>query len=258
MPPVIGAHGVKNGVLWFQPRYSLQPGLRYRAVFKPPHPTCGAVTPITAVFKIPKPDTAPTTVVEHLYPSTNRLPETQLKFYLHFSAPMSRGEAYRRIQLLDEEGRPVELPFLELDQELWDVEGKRLTILFDPGRVKRDLMPHREVGPTEPLTVQFPEPLDQALLFRLLDVVEPTGGFVEGVIAVDRQETRRRFTPATPWKPGRYYLSVGTTLEDLAGDSIGRPFEVECSEGAEERGIHIQQTQRLRFDFSPVGQVRSR
>lgn len=312
VPPVIGTYQVENGVLGFQPRYPLQPGLRYRAVFKPPHPTGGAATPITAVFKIPKPDIAPTTVVEHVYPSTDRLPENQLKFYLHFSAPMSRGKSYRHIKLLDEEGRPVELPFLELDQELWDIEGKRLTLLFDPGRVKRDLMPNREVGPplreahdytlvidhhwldaegnplkadyrkafhvappdrespnlntwrltsprggtTESLTVEFPEPLDRALLFRLMDVVEPTGRFVDGVIAVDKQETRWRFTPAMPWKPGRYYLSVGTMLEDLAGNSIGRPFEVESSERAEERVI--QQTQRLRFDVSPVGQLRTR
>ena len=50
------------------------------------------------------------TVVEAVYPTAERLPENQLKFYLHFSAPMSRGEAYRRVQLLDEKGKAVELP----------------------------------------------------------------------------------------------------------------------------------------------------
>ena len=314
LPPVIGIYRRENDVPGFEPRYPLQPGLRYRAVFKPPHPTGGAATPITAVFEIPKPDVAPTAFVEHVYPTTDRLPENQLKFYLHFSAPMSHGEAYRHIELLDEAGRPVELPFLELDQELWDVAGKHLTLLFDPGRVKRDLMPNRDVGPplqedrtytlvidrhwldaegnplkadyrksfhvappdrespdlntwrltsprggtTESLTVAFPEPLDQSLLFRLMDVVEPTSRFVDGVIAVDKQETRWRFTPARPWKPGRYYLSVGTSLEDLAGNSVGRPFEVESSKHAEERGIHIQQTRRLRFDVPPVRQLRTR
>ncbi|MEE8257232.1 MAG: hypothetical protein V3R60_05015, partial [Acidobacteriota bacterium] len=151
VPPVAGSYRWEDGVLRFQPRYPLQPGLRYRAVFTPPPSTstseAEAAKPVTAVFEIPKPETIPTTVVEQVYPTRDRLPENQLKFYLHFSAPMSRGEAYRRVFLLDDEGRPVELPFLELDEELWDVEGKRLTLLFDPGRVKRDLKPNREVGP---------------------------------------------------------------------------------------------------------------
>jgi hypothetical protein len=51
---------------------------------------------------------------------------------------MSRGEAYRRVHLLDATGRPINLAFLEIEQELWDPEGRRLTLLFDPGRVKRD------------------------------------------------------------------------------------------------------------------------
>ena len=46
------------------------------------------------------------TIVEHVYPSTDQLPENQLKFYLHFSAPMSRGEAYSRIQFARRERGP--------------------------------------------------------------------------------------------------------------------------------------------------------
>src|SRR5207244_1417841 len=79
--------------------------------------------------------------------TTNRLPENQLKFYLHFSAPMSRGESYRHIQLLDAAGKPVESPFLELDHELWDPEGKRFTLFIDPGRIKRGLKPREDLGP---------------------------------------------------------------------------------------------------------------
>ena len=43
-------------------------------------------------------------------------------------------------------GKPVVLPFLEVDQELWDRDYQRLTVLFDPGRIKRGLLPLADVG----------------------------------------------------------------------------------------------------------------
>ena len=75
------------------------------------------------------------------------LPENLLRFYIQFSAPMSRGEAYQHIRLLDAAGKPVADPFLELDEELWSRDGRRFTLLFDPGRIKRGLKPREEVGP---------------------------------------------------------------------------------------------------------------
>ena len=46
----------------------------------------------------------------------------------------------------DRKDKPLDLPLLELDQELWDREGQRLTVLFDPGRIKRGVLPRDEVG----------------------------------------------------------------------------------------------------------------
>src|SRR5262249_35547553 len=83
---------------------------------------------------------------EAVYPTSERVPENLLKLYLHFSAPMRRGEVYRRVHLLDAAGKAVDLPFLEIEQELWDAEGRRLTLLFDPGRIKRGLRPREESG----------------------------------------------------------------------------------------------------------------
>src|SRR2546425_13124120 len=60
---------------------------------------------------------------------------------------MSEGDCYRHIKLLDAKGKAVDLPFLELDQELWDAAGKRFTLFFDPGRIKRGLKPREDVGP---------------------------------------------------------------------------------------------------------------
>ena len=60
--------------------------------------------------------------------------------------PMSRGMAYEHIRLLGADGKAVAAPFLVLDEELWDYEGKRFTLFFDPARVKRELRPHKELG----------------------------------------------------------------------------------------------------------------
>ncbi len=67
--------------------------------------------------------------------------------YVYFSAPMSRGEAWKRIHVLDQDGNPIELPFLVIDQELWDPAYQRLTLLFDPGRIKRGLVLNQQMGP---------------------------------------------------------------------------------------------------------------
>ena len=56
-------------------------------------------------------------------------------------------DSARRSRLLDNEGEEVELAFLEIAEELWSRDGTRLTLLFDPGRVKHGLMPRNEAGP---------------------------------------------------------------------------------------------------------------
>lgn len=281
-PAMLGRYSIESGRLVFTPRFALEPGVRYRAVFRPIGKT-GAGTALSKDFKIPAAPKGEPTKVVAIFPSRDRLPENQLKFYLHFSAPMARGEAYEHVRLLDAKGRAVELPFLELGEELWDPGGSRFTLFFDPGRIKRGLRPREEVGPAleegktytlvvdadwhdaagrplagetrktfsvgapddvppEPsnwkievptsgrrqrLQVRFPEPLDHALLERMLWVETAEGRPLPGKIAIDQQETRWRFTPRNDWLAGRYQLVVTKTLEDLAGNSVDRPFEVD-------------------------------
>ena len=84
--------------------------------------------------------------MEEVFPSAPELPSNTLKFYIHFSAPMSRGEASRHIHWLDKSGKPTGLPFLIAD-ELWDSEQQRLTLFFDPGRIKRGIDANEKFGP---------------------------------------------------------------------------------------------------------------
>jgi hypothetical protein len=61
---------------------------------------------------------------------------------------MSRGEAWEHIQLLDAAGKPLPDIFLEFGQELWDADNQRLTVWFDPGRIKRGLTSNMNLGPS--------------------------------------------------------------------------------------------------------------
>ncbi len=282
-PAMLGAYRVEGDALRFTPRYPFGAGRPYVATFRPAGlPGGGSGPDVTSRHLIPRPERA-ATVVTRVAPSTDRVPENLLKFYLHFSAPMSRGEVYDRVRLLKDDGKPVDLPFLRLGEELWDPTGKRLTLLIDPGRIKRGLKPREEHGPVleagrsytlvidvgwpdaeggvlgaevrktfragppdeiqpdpkgwtidrpaastrDPLTLTFPEPLDRALLESALTPIDARGEAVAGRIAVDLDETRWRFTPEGPWAEGEYQLLVESDLEDLAGNSIGRPFEVD-------------------------------
>jgi len=147
VPPVLGSYAIEDGTLVFRPRFPLSPGLRYRASFRATFLGFSEQDDREVFFEIPPLETESSTKVEHVYPTSSILPENQLKLYLQFSASMSRGEAYERIHLIDvETGEEVELPFLELEQELWNRDFTRFTILFDPGRIKTGLIPNIEEG----------------------------------------------------------------------------------------------------------------
>lgn len=291
LPPVLGSYRVQAAAVQFQPRFALQPGLRYRVVFHPERLSAVKAKRIVHDFTIPAPKPGPATQITHVFPTSNRLPENQLKFYIHFSSPMSRGEAYRHIRLLDARGQAVDHPFLELAEELWDYSGTRFTLFFDPGRIKRGLKPRELFGPAlkegqsytlvisnkwrdargqtlqsplhkkfrvtapddkqphpgrwklktpsagtrEPLTVVFDEPLDHAMLERVLHIQTGPGGNVDGEIAIGPGETQWSFAPRQAWQPGIYELLIDTALEDRAGNSIARPFEVDRLRRVERR-----------------------
>ncbi len=148
-PAILGSYRIEKDVLRFEPRFPLAKGLSYRAVFNPSSlPGQKGTKPQEVLLSLPRPASKPTTVVTLVYPTSDVLPENLLRFYLHFSAPMSQGDSYRNIKLLDAKGKAIDLPFLELDQELWDPAGVRLTLFLDPGRIKRGLKPREEVGPS--------------------------------------------------------------------------------------------------------------
>ncbi len=287
--PILGSYRVIENGIRFQPKFPLEPGLRLRARFRPsrlPHPDSGSISKKEITAETTPAEvhpTGPPSAITRVDPASDRLPENLLKFYLHFSQPMARGEAYQRVRLVGEDGKTLERPFLEIGEELWDPTGTRLTLLLDPGRIKRGLRPRLEEGPIllegksytlivdqewkdasgrpmsagfrksfragpadetkpapqtwrveapsagsqAPLGLYLSEPLDRAMLERVITVHFASGASVPGRAAIDERDQRWRFVPEHPWGPGAYTIDVSNELEDLAGNSIARPFEVD-------------------------------
>jgi hypothetical protein len=86
--------------------------------------------------------------VTSIEPSAPVLPSNTLRFYITFDRP-ARGLVHQSgIELLDSKNIPVENAFMDFGQELWSPDGKRLTVLFDPGKMKRGVeAPHSELSP---------------------------------------------------------------------------------------------------------------
>ncbi len=291
-PPIIGSYSIDGKIIRFQPRFPFVAGLSYTASFDPSrfyslvgleHKLRQSTPILTVTHSFPRKESIATVFVENVYPSTNSIPENLLKFYIQFSAPMSRGNVTQFVYLFDESGQKVKQPFLELELGLWDSESKRLTVFFDPGRIKRGLRPHEEMGlalkpgesyrlkidrelqdadgnlliksyikqfsvieadrkspnpenwkivtpgakSLEPIIVSFPEPLDHALMSRLLSIRNGSNGLVDGIIQISKQETQWLFTPDNLWIAGNYTIQVFTALEDLAGNNLKSVFDVD-------------------------------
>ncbi len=275
-PAILGSYSMEGGVLVFRPRFPLMEGVRYRAVFHR-----DGVAPIETVFGGKKDaGNTPAAHVVRVYPSRDVLPSNQLKLYVHFSVPMSYGEVSRHVHWLDKDGKPLDWPFL-VSGELWDTGQQRLTLFFEPGRIKRGVALNELMGPplregeeytlvidrefrdsrsspleetfrrtfrggpadrtridpkqwavtapragtTDPLTVDFGEPMDFALAEHTLSV---TG--ISGVVSVERNETRWVFKPNQAWRAGNHELTVDLALEDIAGNRIDRLFDADVTE----------------------------
>lgn len=86
----------------------------------------------------------PTARVVEVQPSGPEVPANLLRISMRFAAAVE-GALLPRLSLVRADARPIEEPFLE--QELWSPDGKVLTIMMHPGRVKSGLNARAERGP---------------------------------------------------------------------------------------------------------------
>ena len=296
IPPMLGQYDAVDGVIRFDPRFPLDAGRSYRVIFE---------SVLDTVFTVPDQRQSKMNEVVGVYPSVDTLPNNLLKFYIHFSEPMAEGEAYEHLSLIDiASGRPVEAPFVRMEPELWDPNGTRFTLLFDPGRIKRSVALNLDLGPplqvgaryrlvvdrnwptaqgdtlranfikefrvvasdremlrtdqwtvtspevlsSHPVTVHFPEPLDRALLGRVFQVFDGAGKQVPGTVEVGPWERQWMFTPSDPWVAGVYELRVETILEDVAGNTLRSPFDVDLQTAPSSEIREAEEFARVQFE----------
>ena len=79
--------------------------------------------------------------------------------------------------------------------------------------------------------------MDQALALRLIEIVNTADGGIaqRGEATLENEERRWRFVPERPWARGVHRVTVATTIEDLAGNNIGKTFDVDLAAGAKRR-----------------------
>jgi hypothetical protein len=147
--PVTGSYTIADGAVRFTPIVPFEPGRTYLVTFDPsaaPRGTLDPAAPVTqAVATPPAPRTAPVHVAE-IYPGGSEVPSNLLRMYIEFSGPMGTRPGQDYVRLVDAEGRDMADALLPLDTDLWNGDRTRFTILFDPGRVKRGILPNRAMG----------------------------------------------------------------------------------------------------------------
>jgi hypothetical protein len=96
----------------------------------------------------------------------------------------------------------------------------------------------------EPLQLTLPKSVDHRSLQRFLNVTDDKGQSVDGKIAIGKDEKSWHFTPTQPWQPRGYRLDIDDQLEDVAGNTPLRPFDLDL------RAPKLA-PQKLRFEFRP-------
>jgi hypothetical protein len=130
------------------------------------------------------------------------------------------GESYRLVvdrSMRTANGLPLRVP---ASKKFRVIAADRRS--SDPGAWR--LIPPA-AGTGEPLRIELDEPLDHALLARLLTVERTGGDRVGGEMKVAETGTACSFVPERIWETGTYALVAGRSLEDLAGNRLEGAFE---------------------------------
>jgi hypothetical protein len=105
LPGVFGRYHVFEDGVRFKPHFPFEQGLSYRARFDPrPLGRSELTEVLTLEFSLPRERRALPPMVPHIFPSSDRLPENLLRFYICFSNSMQRGRVEAEISLLHPDG----------------------------------------------------------------------------------------------------------------------------------------------------------
>ena len=142
-PPILGSYRFDRDSLIFIPAAMATPGYGYRTELTLPGEKDESMPIDIPPLSIP----ADRTAVESVYPTGEELPANLLKFYVYFSRSMREtADIFDHIHIVDQTlSRQVEEPWRR--QQMWSDDGKRLTLLIHPGRIKKGVNLRQELGP---------------------------------------------------------------------------------------------------------------
>lgn len=272
--PLFGELKSTDDGVTFVPAIPFVPSRRYRVVLEEADGSKSSVEVSFTAKNAGAPEV-------RLSPGVIEIPANTLKLYLDFTQPMEQGNFLRQIKLKRQTGGEVAGAFRET--ELWSPDGKRLTIMFHPGRQKtgvnlnvdegpvlvegqgyklviagrwrstdgvamgqdavfslRAVAPdHEQPDPSQwllsvpaagsrgPLTLTTDELFESEIFQRAIHV-EKVAGVAKIEILPDRR-LRWTFVPDMAWRVGGHVIRIDPELEDLAGNSPQKPFEVDLT-----------------------------
>ncbi len=158
---------------------------------------------------------------------------TRLTLWIH------PGRIKEGVNLREEFGpvlKPGQKYTLEVSDQLQDSSGNRIAAVFKKAFQTTDAIQTPialsewqlmtpKLSTRRPLQILFPYPLDHALLGQAITVRDENDQPVMGHLALGEGEQSCLFVPERPWQKGAYRVKVADRLEDLAGNSISRPFD---------------------------------
>lgn len=239
--------------------------------------------------------------VPRWYPRVTKVPGNALRFYLVFPEPMTTGDIYSHLQLVDlVSQRPVAGAFR--DVELWSPDARRLTVWLHPGRQKTGVNLNDDEGPVliegrhyalilnrsattiqgaalpadvklsftvgpadhavldpkgwkviapkantfQPLRIVLDKPVD----WGMADSITVAGGLDAGQVEMDDQASTWSLIPRQTWTEGTHFIEVSPDLEDMAGNNLSHPFEVDVSAASNARPVERKPV-RIAFEVRP-------
>lgn len=155
---------------------------------------------------------------------------------------------------------PVLLPDrryrLVISPEMRDGDGQKLgkefsksfrTIAEDRARIelKDWKIKAPATGSTQGLVVEMPKAIDQHSLRSFLFVCDAAGNQIKGKATPGKDQKTWEFVPTAAWQSEDYYVLVDGRLEDLAGNTPARPFDLDLTTAP-------QKSQDLSLKFRPA------
>ena len=178
---------------------------------------------------------------------------TRLTLWIH------PGRIKQGVNLREDEGpvlHPKHRYALLISRKVRDAEGQPLGGPFRKEFVARSPDHERPLpskwqitspraNTREPLQLRFHESMDHSLLHRMLTIHDRQTKPVAGELQVGPSETSWTFTPKEPWGATRHVLRIDPELEDLAGNTPARLFDVDLQAGNPANAV-------LSLGFSPL------